>query len=126
MSKFQELLNASYNAQLRDSNGKLNQTDRNTLRNQLMQVLADDLNATVTVDGAIIEFEHEYWGSLAVEISVKMKDPNYDADAARDEYVAKQEAAEAKRVEAAKRAAERKVKSEALKASREARKERKE
>ena len=122
MSKFQELLTEAFNYQLRESNGKINQTDRNDLRNELMHALAEDLAATLTVDGAVIEFEHDYWGSLAVEITVKMKDPNYDVDAARDEYADKIEAAEAKKAEATKRAAERSAKSEALKAAREAKK----
>lgn len=122
MSKFNEVLAEAFNAQLRESNGKLNQTDRNTLRNELMEALAEDLNAVMTVDGAIIEFEHEYWGSLAVEVSVKMKDPNYDTEAAADEYAEKVAAAEAKKAEVLKRAAERQAKSEALKATREAKK----
>lgn len=122
MSKFQELLTEAYKSELRDSNGKLNQTDRNTLRNELMEALAEDLNAVMTVDGAIVEFEHEYWGSLAVEVSVKMKDPNYDTEAAADEYAEKVAAAEAKKAEVLKRAAERQAKSEALKAARELKK----
>lgn len=112
--QFLQLLEESVNAQLRESNGKVNQTDRNNLRAQLMNALAADLDAVMTVDGAILEFEHEYWGSLCVEVNLKMKDPEYDIETAREEYEAKLAKAEARRLEAEKRAAKAaKVKKEA-------------
>ena len=111
MTKFTEALANAKNAQLRDSAGKVNQTDRNTLRNQLMEALVADLNAVMTVDGAIVEFEHEYWGSLAVEVSIKMKDPNYDIDTASQEYQEKVAKAAAKKADAEAKAAERAAKS---------------
>jgi cell division septum initiation protein DivIVA len=107
MTQFEQVLIDAVNTQLRDSAGKVNQTDRNALRNRLMAALANDLNAVMTVDGAIVEFPHEYWGSLAVEVSVKMKDPNYDTETAHKEYVEKVEKAEAKRLETERKAAER-------------------
>lgn len=110
MTLFEQVLADAVNTELRDSAGKVNQTDRNNLRNQLMAALASDLNAIMTADGAIVEFPHPYWGSLAVEISVKMKDPNYDTDTAHQEYVAKVKKAENKKAESERKAAERATK----------------
>lgn len=115
--KFMDVLTEAYKAELKDTSGKINQTDRNALRNRLMDALAEDLSAVMTADGAVVEFEHEYWGSLCVEVSLKMKDPNFDLDTAVEEYQEKQDAAEAKKAEAVKRAAERAAKSDALKAA---------
>ena len=119
MTNFQKALADAKVMELRDSNGKLNQTDRNALRNILMEALVADLNAVLTADGAIVEFEHDYWGSLAVEVSLKMKDPNYDIDTAAAEYDAKVAKAEAKKAEAAAKATERKAKADALKEAKE-------
>ena len=119
---FLKSLEDAYNRTLRESNGKLNQTDRNTLRHDLMEALASDLDAVMTSDGAVIEMQHEEWGMIPVEVSIKIKDPNFDIDTAVDEYQEKLAKAEAKRLEAEHRAAERKLKQDALKASREAKK----
>lgn len=113
--KFLESLVDAKSAELKDSNGKINQTDRNALRNTLLDALRYDLNAVMTADGAVIEFEHEYWGSLCVEVSLKMKDPEYDIVEAEEEYIHKQEAAELKKALAQKRSDERSSKAEALK-----------
>lgn len=117
---FSKALIEARNAELKDSNGKVNQTDRNNLRNALMKALCEDLGAIMTVDGAILEFEHEYWGSLCIEIPLKMKDPNYDTDTAHDEYLEKIAKAQAKKADAEAKAIERKAKAEALKQVKEA------
>lgn len=122
MSRFQEVLAEAYNAELKDSNGKINQTDRNAFRKVLMDALMEDLGGNMTADGIVLEVEHEYWGSLFAEVSIKLKDTDYDVDAAVEEYQEKVMAAEVKKAEAAKRAAERQVKSDALKAVRELKK----
>ena len=119
MTNFEKALADAKIVELRDSNGKLNQTDRNQLRNRLLDALVADLNAVLTADGAIVEFEHDYWGSLAVEVSLKMKDPNYDVDTAKEEYENKVAKAEAKKEQAAAKAAERQAKADALKAAKE-------
>lgn len=111
MTNFEKALAEAKTTQLRDSAGKVNQTDRNALRNRLMDAITADLNAVLTVDGAIVEFEHEYWGSLAVEVSIKMKDPNYDIDTAAAEYQEKVVKAAAKKAEVEAKAAERAAKS---------------
>lgn len=113
--KLNELLANSSTVELKDSNGKINQTDRNTLRNALLNALCEDLNGVMTADGIILEFEHEYWGSLCVEVSLKMKDPNFDLDTAVEEYNEKLLAQETKKIEAMKRAAERQAKADATK-----------
>lgn len=120
--KFIDLLANAYSAELKDSSGKINQTDRNALRNQLLHALAEDLKAVMTSEGAVVEFEHEYWGSLCVEISLKMKDPEYDLDTAVAEYNEKLDVQEQKKVASAKRAAERAAKSAALKEAKESKK----
>ena len=122
MSKFNEALAEAYNAELKDSNGKINQTDRNHFRKVLMDALMEDLGGSMTADGIVLEIEHEYWGSIYAEVSIKVKDTDYDLDASVEEYNEKSAAAEAKKADAAKRAAERQAKSDALKAVREAKK----
>lgn len=104
MTNFQKALLDAYNFELRDSNGKINQTDRNNLRANLMAALQADIEGIFTVDGLILPFAHIYWGQLNLEISVKMKDPEYDLDTAIEEYEEKMAKAEAKRLEAEKKA----------------------
>ena len=113
--KFTEVLTEAYLTPLKESNGKINQTDRNALRNELLHALASDLDATMTSEGAVVSFAHEYWGELCVEITLKMKDPNFDLPTAEQEYVDKLNEQEDKKLESAKRAAERLAKSEATK-----------
>lgn len=113
--KLHEQLELAFNAQLRDSEDKINQTDRNALRATLLSALCEDLGATMTTDGAILTFEHEYWGRLSVEVSLKMKDPEYDVETAAQEHLNKLRAAEEKRIEAMKKAAERETKRKATK-----------
>ena len=113
--KLHEQLELAFNAQLRDSEGKLNQTDRNALRAVLLNALCEDLGATMTADGVVLSFEHDYWGSLCVEVSLKMKDPEYDVIAAKQEYESKLKEAARKREAAMKKAAERETKRKATK-----------
>lgn len=119
MTKFAQALAEAKTAQLRDSNGKVNQGDRNALRSVLLTALIEDLGATITADGAIVEFEHDYWGSLAVEVSFKMKDPNFDIDTAHQEYIEKVEKARVREQEKLIKAQEREAKAAALKEVRE-------
>lgn len=111
MTNFQKALLEAANFELRESNGKINQTDRNNLRAKLMAALQQDLaDAVFTADGLILPFGHEEWGELHLEISIKMKDPEYDMYTARAEYEEKLAKAEAKRIEAEKKAAARAAK----------------
>ena len=119
MTKFAEVLTEAKTAQLRESNGKVNQGDRNALRAKLMLALIEDLDATMTSEGAVVEFEHDYWGSLFVEIPLKMKDPDFDLDTAHQEYLNKVEKASLKEQDKLAKAAEREAKSAALKDVRE-------
>ena len=115
MTKFDEMLAEAYKAQLRDSDGKFNQTDRNNLRAQLMGALRDDLGGYMTSDGIVLEVEHEEWGSVYVEVNLKMKDPDYDIEASVAEYQEKVEKAAAKRKAAEAKAKEAALKKEATK-----------
>ena len=113
--KLHKTIEDSFSCQLRDSDGKINQTDRNHLRSQLLTALCEDLGAVMTADGAILTFPHEYWGSLAIEVNLKMKDPEYDTEAAVSEHEEKLRVAEAKKIEAMKKATERETKRKATK-----------
>jgi hypothetical protein len=115
MTKFDETLAEAYNAQLRESNGKFNQTDRNNLRAKFMDALLADLGGHMTGDGIVMEVEHEYWGSIYIEVNLKMKDPEYDLDAAVEEYQSKLAKAEEKRKAAEIKANEAAIKREATK-----------
>ena len=115
MTKFDETLAEAYNAQLRESNGKFNQTDRNNLRAKFMDALLADLGGHMTGDGIVMEVEHEYWGSIYIEVNLKMKDPEYDLDAAVEEHQEKVAKAEARRIVAEAKAREAAIKREATK-----------
>ena len=115
MTKFDNALAEAYKAQLRDSNGKFNQTDRNNLRAVLMDALRDDLGGYMTSDGIVLEVEHEEWGSVYVEVNLKMKDTEYDIVAAVNEHQEKVDKAAAKRKAAEIKAAEAAIKKEATK-----------
>lgn len=117
MVNFDEALVHAYTATLRDSNGKINQTDRNNLRKQLLDALIRDISGVMTSDGIIHEVEHEYWGSVFVELSIKIKDVDYDLNTAVDEYQEKLSKAETRRMEAERRSRERAEKSAAIRAS---------
>jgi len=110
MTHFQKALEDARTFELRDSNGKINQTDRNKLRAMFMAALLLDMGLVMTVEGLIGAFEHEYWGQLFIELNVKMKDPDFDLDTAIMEYQEKMAKAEAKRIEAEQKAAERAAK----------------
>ena len=98
MTNFQKALLEARTFELRESNGKINQTDRNNLRAKLMAALQQDIEGIFTVDGLILPFGHEYWGELHLEVSLKMKDPEYDLDTAVQEYEEKQAKADAKTI----------------------------
>jgi RecA-family ATPase len=119
MTKFAQALADAKTAQLRDSNGKVNQSDRNALRAILMAALTEDLNAVMTSEGAVVGFEHEYWGQLFVEVPLKMKDADFDVETAQQEYADKVEKAESREQEKLAKARERDAKAAALKEARE-------
>lgn len=120
MEKFKQALQDAHNAELKDNNGKIQQTQRNQLRARLLQALAEDLQAVMTVEGPVIEFEHEYWGSLFLDVNLTFRTPDeaYDLDVAHEQYLEKVAAENAKLEAKAKAAAERAAKAEAAKISR--------
>ena len=118
MTKFAQALADAKTAQLRDSNGKVNQSDRNALRAKLVAALVEDLEGVMTSEGPVVGFEHEYWGQLFVEVPLKMKDADFDIETAHQEYVDKVEKAEARSAEKLAKAQEREVKAAALQEAR--------
>lgn len=120
MKHFTDALILAATTELKDANNKLNQTDRNRLRANLMVAIWADIQeafdayipnarAVMTSDGIQNEFPHDEWGHLCVELNLKMKDPEFDLETAAQEYLDKTERAEQKKVEAAKKAAEREL-----------------
>ena len=115
MTNFKQALLDARTAELKESNGKINQTDRNNLRNKLMEALTKDIEGELIAEGGIVEIDHEFWGGLYLEVSVKIKDVEFDLETALQEYHDKVQKAEHKKAEIAKRAAERAEKTAATK-----------
>lgn len=101
---------------IRDSNGKMNQTDRNKARNMLVDALAIDLGGVRTPDGIGLEIPHDEWGAFNIEIKVVAKGNEFDVVEANETFKSKVEKQAARKAEAERKAAERQAKIAAAKA----------
>lgn len=119
MSKLNKAIELAFTAKLKESNGKLNQTDRNALRQTLLDALAEDLGAVMTVEGLVVEIPHEEWGTVFAEVNIKMKDTDFDIIEATAAYATKLADRTAKEKEKEAKAAERAAKDKAIKDSKE-------
>lgn len=105
-----------YDYPLTDSEKSIAQKERNELKYNLTEVIADTLEdngieyITRTSDGYIMEIQHERLGVIPIEINIKVKNIDFDIGSAEEDWTL--------RVEERKDKEERKQKAIAAKASR--------
>ena len=100
------------------SGEKINQTERNAFKAQVLESLATDLfsagmTAVRTSDGIVLEIENDELGSIYLELDVKVKNTDFDLDEAVTDYQGKLTAAADRIAQVAKRKAERLAKKSA-------------
>ena len=100
------------------SGEKINQTERNAFKAQVLESLAVDLfsagmTAVRTSDGIVLEIENDELGSIYLELDVKVKNTDFDLDEAVADYQSKLTAASERIAQVAKRKAERLAKKSA-------------
>jgi hypothetical protein len=100
------------------SGEKINQTERNAFKAQVLESLISDLSsadmtAVRTSDGIVLEIENDELGSIYLELDVKVKNTDYDLDEAIADYQSKLTAAADRVAQVAKRKAERLAKKSA-------------
>lgn len=100
------------------SGEKINQTERNAFKAQVLESLATDLfaagmTAVRTSDGIVLEIENDELGSIYLELDVKVKNTDFDLDEAVADYQGKLTAAADRIAQVAKRKAERLAKKSA-------------
>jgi hypothetical protein len=100
------------------SGEKINQTERNAFKAEVLESLAVDLfsagmTAVRTSDGIVLEIENDELGSIYLELDVKVKNTDFDLDEAVADYQSKVTAAADRIAQVAKRKAERLAKKSA-------------
>lgn len=112
MEKFQKFVSAIAGLVLKASGAKVNQVQRNALKNDALEALLADFAAldgvaiTRTNDGIVLEVPNDELGSLYFEFDLKIKDLDFDVVAAVNDRDLTLQA----RNERAAKAAERKAK----------------
>jgi hypothetical protein len=82
-----------YDYPLTDSGKSLAQKERNELKYNLTEIIADILEdngieyITRTSDGYIMEIQHEKLGVIPIEINIKVKNIDFDIGSAEDDWV---------------------------------------
>lgn len=115
MEHFENAMLEVQKSVIRDSNGKMNQTDRNEQRNKLVDALALDLGAIRTLNGIALEIPHDEWGSFVIEIKVVAKNQDFIVESEAEAFIDKQAQRIARKAEAQRKAAERQAKIESAK-----------
>lgn len=97
------------------SGEKINQTERNAFKNEILSALVDDLQGIGgiyrTVDGIVLEVSNDELGVIHLELDVKIKNTDFDVTSASDEYLQTITARVERVQDAAKRKVERLAKS---------------
>lgn len=113
MKTLNEVIATLIDREIKLTDDKINQSDRNAIRAMLMDALCVDLGGTMTSDGIIIEIPHDELGCLMAEVTIKMKSLDYDIESAATEYqeklTAKAEKEKAKAEKTAKANSQRKA-----------------
>ena len=113
----------NYDYTLTESGKSIAQKERNELKYNLTEVIADLLQdngvdfITRTSEGYILELQHQEFGVIPVELNIKVKNLDFDVAAAEEDW--------AIRVEERKAKEERKQRDAAAKLARQAKKQKK-
>ena len=115
MKNIQSIVAAIKGKVFKLSGEKINQTERNSFKNELLAALVADLEGIGgiyrTNDGVILEVSNDELGVIHLEFDVKIKNTDFDVTAASDEYLQTITARVERVQDAAKRKAERLAKS---------------
>lgn len=115
MNKLQSIVAAIKGKVFKLSGEKINQTERNAFKNEILSALVDDLQGIGgiyrTVDGIVLEVSNDELGVIHLEFDVKIKNTDFDVTSASDEYLQTITARVERVQDAAKRKVERLAKS---------------
>lgn len=115
MNKLQSIVAAIKGKVFKLSGEKINQTERNSFKNEILSALVDDLQGIGgiyrTNDGIILEVSNDELGVIHLELDVKIKNTDFDVTSASDEYLQTITARVERVQDAAKRKVERLAKS---------------
>lgn len=115
MNKLQSIVAAIKGKVFKLSGEKINQTERNAFKNEILSALVDDLQGIGgiyrTNDGIILEVSNDELGVIHLEFDVKIKNTDFDVTSASDEYLQTITARVERVQDAAKRKVERLAKS---------------
>jgi hypothetical protein len=115
MNKLQSVVAAIKSKVFKMSGDKMNQTERNSFKSDVLASLLSDLasvgSVSRTSDGIVLEVENDELGVIHLEFDVKVKDTSFDLNEAVTDYQTKVDAAAERITSAAKRKAERLAKS---------------
>ena len=115
MKNIQSVVAATKGKVFKLSGEKINQTERNSFKNEVLSALMSDLQGVGglirTLDGIVLEVANDELGVIHLELDVKVKNTDFDVTAASDEYLQTITARVERVQDAAKRKAERLAKS---------------
>ena len=115
MKNIQSIVAAAKGKVFKLSGEKINQTERNSFKNELLAALVSDLEGIGgiyrTNDGVILEVSNDELGVIHLEFDVKIKNTDFDVTEAHNEYMNTITARVERVQDAAKRKAERLAKS---------------
>ena len=107
MNKLQSVVAAVKSKVFKMSGDKINQTERNSFKSEVLASLLSDLasvgSVSRTSDGIVLEVANDELGVIHLEFDVKVKDVNFDLSEAVNEYETKVAAAAERVASAAKR-----------------------
>ena len=117
MKNIQSVVNAVKGKVFKLSGEKINQTERNSFKNELLGALVADLQGIGgiyrTTDGVVLEIANDELGVIHLEFDVKVKNTDFDVTTASQEYMDTITARVERVQDAAKRKAERLAKGKA-------------
>lgn len=98
MTKLQSVVAAIKGKVFKLTGDKINQTERNTLKANVLDSIMSDLSAIATVtrttDGIVLEVPNDELGSIYLELDIKVKNTDFDIDEAHTDYMSKVDAAQ--------------------------------
>jgi hypothetical protein len=90
MNKLSSVVAAIKSKVFKMSGDKINQTERNSFKSEVLASLLSDLasvgSVTRTSDGIVLEVENDELGVVYLEFDVKVKDTTFDLAEAANEY----------------------------------------
>jgi hypothetical protein len=107
MNKLSSVVAAIKSKVFKMSGDKINQTERNAFKSEVLASLLSDLGSvgsvSRTTDGIVLEVENDELGVVYLEFDVKVKDVSFDLNEAVTDYQTKVDAAAERVTSAAKR-----------------------